>query len=276
MKLNKVPPEIIFKIIYYLNDDIDIKNLLFCDKHFYELYNYFHLYKYFKYNIKNNKFKKEYHEIKIIDKKKYPHIKSYMFSNSLNIFKENKYFFICKIYLDELVECDYLPKSGTIKIYLGIEKEENIYPSKIIYNKNSKKSKNYITNQRKYFVMNKFYCLPLSHMRHSYIESNFAKLFLDNDDVISNNEKFSDKYLFGYQTYYEEDPMKIISKKNKKDEWVVFATFDPNIFFPSNRVSQEMVSFFITKKDLYKINDINTQKLKINTFAIYNDIRDEE
>lgn len=69
MKLNKVPPEIIFKIIYYLNDDIDIKNLLFCDKHFYELYNYFHLYKYFKYNLKNNKYTKEYHEIKIIDKK---------------------------------------------------------------------------------------------------------------------------------------------------------------------------------------------------------------
>lgn len=201
-----------------------------------------------------------------------------MFSNSLNIFRETKYFFICKIYLDELIDCDYLPKNGTIKIYLGIENEKNIYPSKIIYNKNTKKSKNYIIHQRKYFVMNKFYCLPLSCMRRTYIKSNLEKLVKDNDNVITNNEKFSDKYLFGYPTYYYEDPLKIISKKNKNDEWVVFATFDPTIIFPSNRVSQEMISFFITKKDLYKINDVNTQKLKINTFAIYNDIieKDEE
>lgn len=212
MKLNNIPYEIIIKIIYYL-DDIDIKNFLFCDKYLHEFYNNFHLYKYLKYNSKNNRFKKEYYDMKIIDKNKYPYIKSYMFSNSLNIFEGTKYFFICKIYLDELSICNILPDTGSIKLYLVI-----------------------------------------------------------------NNEKFSNKYLFGHQTYYEEDPMKIISRKYKESEWILFATFDPEIIFPLNRVSKEMISFFISKNDLDKINDVNIKKIKINTFAIYNDIveKDEE
>lgn len=277
MKLNNIPYEIIIKIIYYL-DDIDIKNFLFCDKYLHEFYNNFHLYKYLKYNSKNNRFKKEYYDMKIIDKNKYPYIKSYMFSNSLNIFEGTKYFFICKIYLDELSICNILPDTGSIKLYLGINNEKNIYPAKIIYKKNVKKSKKYIIYQRKYFIINKDYCLPFSNMRCSYIKNNLSTLLQNNDDVILNNEKFSNKYLFGHQTYYEEDPMKIISRKYKESEWILFATFDPEIIFPLNRVSKEMISFFISKNDLDKINDVNIKKIKINTFAIYNDIveKDEE
>lgn len=284
MNINKLPREIINKIIYYIDNDIDIINFLKCNKKTYSSY-YLSLYKINKSNLKNIIIlTKEYYEFKNINKKEYPNIKSYMYNNSLNPFKKSNYVFICKIYLDELIECNFLPKKGVIKIYLGINKIYDIYPTQIIYLKDYEKQKindkiqkkiNVFKNQRKYFIINKSYSLPLSYMRMLYIDKNLTTLAFNNDPVIENNEKFSSKYLFGYQTYYEKDPIKIINDTpQKSNDWTIFATFDPKYIFPKNEISKEMVSFIIRKKDLDFLNKSNVDKLKINTFAIYDNLND--
>jgi hypothetical protein len=263
---DNLPIEILSKIIYYINNDVDIKNFLTCNKSLYKVFSILFSYKVLeKSNIKNLiVLAKEYYDIKEVDKKTYPNVKSYMFSNS---FKNNGYFFICKIYLDELIGCKYLPSEGYIKIYLGSLIEDNIYSAKIKYKKCNKKPKNnYILKKgRKYILINKGYCLPFSHMRNLYIEKNLTILAINNDPIVDNNEKFSHKYLFGFQTYYENDPIQIINEidNQKSNDWIAIATFNPNYIFQKKDISKEMITFIIKESDIKKLN-FN------NVFAIYN------
>lgn len=62
-----------------------------------------------------------------------------MFYNSINPFKNDEYFFICKLYLDELIGCSLLPTYGVIKFYLGPKIRDNIFSTKVKYIKEIKK-----------------------------------------------------------------------------------------------------------------------------------------
>lgn len=265
--------EIIIKILHNIDNDVDIKNLLITNKEFYKLYYFLFEIKFIE-RLKNKELKtlfSEYYEIKEINKKIYPYIKSYMFYNSINPFKNHDYFFICKLYLDELVGCPHLPTYGVIKFYLGPKIRENIFSAKVKYIKEIKKK---ITNivikkNRNYIIMNKKYSLPLSYMRELYTEKNFFMLSNDDNQVVRKNEKFCDKYLFGNQTYQHNNPIKIINQipKQRSNDWMVILTLDPSYIFPTKEITGEMISFVIKKKYLEELS-FN------NVYAIYNNEQD--
>ena len=75
--------KIINNIVYYIND-IDIKNFLICNKNLYNLFYGVFSYNFIeRSNIRNLiKLTKEYYNMKEVNKKEFPYIKSYMFSNS--------------------------------------------------------------------------------------------------------------------------------------------------------------------------------------------------
>lgn len=249
----------------------DIINLRLVNKKFYNIFDYIIK------NIKHIGLFHNYYDIKIINKKdkNYYNIKSYMFYNSINIFKENGYFFICKIYLNEIDYCNLLPSKGYLKFFLGPKirqkfKEdnipsfyfENIYHGKIIYKKKEKiKDQKYkkIYN-RKYIIIRNNKTLPLSHMRRLYIKEN-----KEEKDIY----KFSDNYLFGPSTYYENDPLDEIKtfkfcNKEYDDDFILLATFNPKNIFSNNEITKEMISFVIRKEHLKNLDFDN------NVFVIYN------
>lgn len=122
-RLDKINTDILLKISSYL-DVKDIINLSLVSKNFYYLFNYVLKNIYNKNNIYN--LLHDYYEIILIsnENQKYFKTKSYMFFNS--IFKEDGYFFISKIYLDEVDYCEFLPYKGYLKFYIGEKINENI------------------------------------------------------------------------------------------------------------------------------------------------------
>lgn len=249
----------------------DIINLKLVNKKFYNIFNFL---------IKKMEYIRlfhNYYDIKIIDKKdkKYYNPKSYMFSNSINIFKEDGYFFICKIYLDEIDYCNILPNKGYLKFFIGpkIRQKfkddnntsfyfENIYKGKIIYNKDVNVKKNYLKSlyNRKYIIIRNNKTLPLSYMKRLYEKKN------------NNNKKdiykFSNNYLFGPSTYYINDPIDEIKTFNFcnnecYDDFILLATFDPKNIFYNKENTNEMISFLIRKKHLENLEFDN------NVFVVY-------
>lgn len=256
MLTDKIPHDILLLIFDYLDFE-DAYNLSLMDKNTYILYDYYI----------NNKYKNkpelyEYYNIRVINNETHKifDTKSYMFFNSVNPFKNHNYFFICKIYLDEIYNCGYFPKIGYLKFYLGLNKKHgNIYDAKIIYkNKNTKKAKNkLLISGRKYIIISRLKTLPLSDMRELDIENNIDNLIENHDNIINRNEKFSNNYLFGPPTYYKSNPIDEIKLYENHDDWIVIATFDPSIIFPNNEITNEMISFVIRKKDLKEMNFSN-------------------
>lgn len=266
---SKIPNEVLLIIFDYLETK-EAYNLSLINKNAYIVYDYYINTK----NI-NNPLLYEYYNIRIINNETQTFFKtkSYMFVNFINPFKNNNYFFICKIYLHEIYNCNYFPKNGYLKFYLGLNKlDTNIYSAKIIYkNKNTNGSKNKIlTLNRKYILISRFKILPISDMRELYIKKNINNLIENhNNNIINRNEKFSNNYLFGPPTYFEYNPIDEIKRYEKQkfnkihDDWIVIATFDPNIILPNNEITNEMISFVIRK--------IHLNEMKFdNVYVVYN------
>lgn len=271
--INNIPNEILIIIFDYLEYE-DSYNLSLINKTAYVIYDY--------YNNSKNMYPlfHEYHNLRIIDNETRSlfNTRSYMFNNSINIFKDNKYFFLCKIYLDEIYNCNYFQnnKNGYLKFYKGLYKlDKYIYSAKIEYkNKNREKEKKHkFIYNRKYILISRFKTLPLSDIREIYIKKNIDNLINNhNNDILSRNEIISNKYLFGPPTYFEINPINEIKNyENKKyneihDDWIVIATFDPNIILPNDEITNEMISFVIRKKHL---NEMNFDKV----YIVYNNIK---
>lgn len=270
--INNIPNEVL-KIIFDYLEFKDSYNLSLINKKSYVVYDDY-------INSKHqNPLLNEYYNLRIIsnETRSFFNTKSYMFHNSINIFRD-KYFFLCKIYLDEIYNCNYFPKDkkGYLKFYKGIYKlDKNIYSAKIEYkNKNIKEDKNLkFMYNRKYILISRFKTLPLSDIRELYIKKNIDNLIENhNNNILSRNEIFSKKYLFGPPTYFECNPIDEIKLyENKKynkihDDWIVIATFDPDIILPNDEITNEMISFVIRKKHL--------KEMKFDkVYIIYNNVK---
>lgn len=145
----------------------------------------------------------------------------------------------------------------------------NIYYAKIVYkNKNkNNNNKNLIYKNRKYISIRKNKTLNLSYIRDLYINSNNIK------KEKKYPYKFSENYLFGPETYYEDKPIETLKKflnyiQKNNEELILIATFDPKLIFPKNEVTEEMISFFIMKSDLEKLKNIKTDKYVFNDVYI--------
>lgn len=269
MNIKNINNDIILHIIEYL-EIIDIVNLSLINRRFCYLCNYI-----LKMRYKNNILLEEYYEIIKIDKKtrKEFNIKSYMFGKFPNPFKNDDYFFICKIYLNEIIYLDqinnfkYFPEKGYLEFYLGPPKNNNIYFSKIIYKNNDEKHKNHkkynFLKFRKYIMVKNLKTFPISYMRELYIKENLDNI-INNDDnnIIKRNERFSNNYFFGPPTFYEENPIDEIKLYENYDDWINIATFNP--IFLNNKFTNEMLTFVIRESDL-KAHNFD------HTFAIYKD-----
>lgn len=277
--LDKIGSDILLEISSYL-DVKDIINLSLVSKNFYYIFYYVLKKIYNKNNIYD--LLHDYYEIILIssENQKYFKNKSYMFFNS--IFEDDGYFFISKIYLNEIGNCDFLPNKGYLKFYIGENINEsikfknnnlpsflvdlykeyfnNIYYAKIVYkNKINNNNKNLIYRNRKYISIRKNKTLDLSYVRDLYINSNNIK------KEKKYPYKFSENYLFGPETYYEDKPIEILKKflnynQKNNEELILIATFDPKLIFPYNKITEEMISFFIMKSDLEKLKNIKTDK----------------
>lgn len=175
--------EIILNISEYLGIN-DIINLTLVNKKLYKIFNIVLIELY-----KNNCLLKDYYDIIYVDKKTKNNfnVKSYMLFNQIKPFikeKQDKYLFICKIYLDEIKDCDHLPNEGSLKFYMGPKidhtyvdengisiKFKNIFKAKIVYKNETNYNKKNIGNilyNRKYIIIKKLKTLPLSYMRNLY------------------------------------------------------------------------------------------------------------
>lgn len=266
--------EIILNISEYLGIN-DIINLTLVNKKLYKIFNIVLIELY-----KNNCLLKDYYDIIYVDKKTKNNfnVKSYMLFNQIKPFikeKQDKYLFICKIYLDEIKDCDHLPNEGSLKFYMGPKidhtyvdengisiKFKNIFKAKIVYKNETNYNKKNIGNilyNRKYIIIKKLKTLPLSYMRNLYFKNNIN---INNEEQDKNCiYKFSNNYLFGPSTYHnlDYDPVDEITlfdtiNNNYYTEWILNATFNPSIVLPDNQITNEMISFVIRKKDLKECN----------------------
>lgn len=124
MNIKNINNDIILHIIDFL-EIMDIVNLSLINRRFCYLCNHILNLRY-----KNNFWLEDYYEIIEIDKKikKEFNIKSYMFNKFSNISKNNNYFFICKIYLEEIIYLYEIkkikfPEKGSLEFYLGPQKK---------------------------------------------------------------------------------------------------------------------------------------------------------
>lgn len=289
--LDKLNFDILIKVSEYLEIN-DIVNLSLTNKKFNYLFNYILKRIYNKDNV--CRLFQDYYDLIIIDNetKNIFNYKSYMFLNSINILKENNYFFISKVYLNEISHCELLPESGYLKFYIGPKIKQkvkfenafpsmyfnNIYHAKLIYKNNNKeykykKIKDIIYKNRKYITIIKKKTLPLSYFRDIYIKNNINEY--DEEKVYP--YKFSNNYLFGPATYYESNPVDEITTFNYHNElyyndYILLASFDPKYIFPYD-VTNEMISFVIRKSELQKIKNNNIKKILFNNvYVVYNNI----
>ena len=274
-----LPLEIVYKILDKVRNDIDKKNLIsaiaetetdtILIDHINKMYKYKEIL-----NI--------YIDVKIINQidKKYNNIKSYILSNNLLTLNTN-YFKVCKIYLTEIMSINILeiestvstfPKIGTIEIFIGQEIKSGIYTSKIIYKKYTKNNKKRIRN-RKYVLFETKYAYPLSYMRNIYINKNWDNLLKNNNKVLNNNERFSNRYILGPTTYKSQmyEPKNYLNlyfpdyNSEDEDEWVLIYTMNSKDIFINP--SEEMISFFIKRKQLENMH--MHEKITIKSFAVF-------